>query len=126
MRIFQTKKDILKGKIIEKKWKQSNQKYILALEMFLDRASNIQDEALKNSIINSMLACDKILTDMAEEYFIEIYKVAYKEGKRYKIKKRGYKKDEKRINRCSCGSCSRWDWSWRISDIPETGRAESI
>ena len=58
MRIFQTKKDILKGKIIEKKWKQSNQKYILALEMFLDRASNIQDEALKNSIINSMLACD--------------------------------------------------------------------
>ena len=37
MRIFQTKKDILKGKIIEKKWKQSNQKYILALEMFLDR-----------------------------------------------------------------------------------------
>ena len=35
-----------------------------------------------------------------------------------KIKKRGYKKDEKRINRCSCGSCSRWDWSWRISDIP--------
>ena len=94
MRIFQTKKDILKGKIIEKKWKQSNQKYILALEMFLDRASNIQDEALKNSIINSMLACDKILTDMAEEYFIEIYKVAYKEGKRYKIKKRGYNKSK--------------------------------
>ncbi len=28
MRIFQTKKDILKGKIIEKKWKQSNQKNI--------------------------------------------------------------------------------------------------
>lgn len=96
MRIFQTKKDILKGKIIEKKWKQSNQKYILALEMFLDRASNIKDEALKNSIINSMLACDKILTDMAEEYFIEIYKVAYKEGKRYKIKKRGYNKRNKK------------------------------
>ena len=96
MRIFQTKKDILKGKIIEKKWKQSNQKYILALEMFLDRASNIQDEALKNSIINSMLACDKILTDMAEEYFIEIYKVAYKEGKRYKIKKREYNKRNKK------------------------------
>ena len=27
-------------------------------------------------------------------YFIEIYKVAYKEGKRYKIKKRGYNKSK--------------------------------
>lgn len=63
-------------------WKVRNKKYLNAIEKFLDRASNIKDEELRNSMINNMLLCDKILTSTAKDMFVEYYKSGYKDGKR--------------------------------------------
>lgn len=86
--MFETKEQFLKRKGIGEKWKQNNQKYIAALEMFLDRASNIKDEDLKESVIGNMLICDQILTDTAEEQFVTIYKKAYREGRKNNLLKK--------------------------------------
>lgn len=48
-------------------WKEKNKVYLNAMEMFLDKASNIENESLKEEIINSVLRCDKILTEIAME-----------------------------------------------------------
>ena len=48
-------------------WKEKNQKYLLELQKFLDKAENINDIELKQSIINQMLKCDKVLTELAEK-----------------------------------------------------------
>ena len=74
MKILVNKKNNPNEKIIEQSWKNSNQNYILALEKFLDRASNIKEEELRNSIINNMLACDRILTEISEEEFRKIHR----------------------------------------------------
>jgi len=50
-----------------RKWKEKDQKYLFELQKFLDKAENIKDEGLKQSIISQMLRCDKILTELAEE-----------------------------------------------------------
>lgn len=50
-----------------KDWKIKNEKYLFELQKFLDKAENIEDDELKQSIINQMLRCDKILTELAEE-----------------------------------------------------------
>ncbi len=47
------------------KWKEENEKYLNALQVFLDKAENIEQEELKKEIINQMLKCDKILTELA-------------------------------------------------------------
>lgn len=49
------------------RWKEENKKYLNAVQKFLDKADNIKEEKLKNEIINQMLKCDKILTDLAIE-----------------------------------------------------------
>ena len=48
-------------------WKMKNKEYLLELQRFLDKADNIENEELKNDIIEQMLKCDKILTKIAEE-----------------------------------------------------------
>lgn len=63
-------------------WKNENKRYLRAVEKFLDRASNIKDEELRNSMISNMLVCDEILTDIAKDMFAECYKNGYKDGKR--------------------------------------------
>lgn len=72
-------------KLIEKtgeNWKNENKNYLSAIEKFLDRASNIKDEELRNSMINNMLLCDKVLTELAKDMFAECYKNGYKDGQR--------------------------------------------
>ena len=84
MKMITMSKSFLKKKEIGEKWKENNEEYIRALEKFLDRASNIQDEELRESVINNMLVCDSILTRISEEKFEEVYNKAYKEGKKNK------------------------------------------
>ena len=69
----------------EENWKNKNKKYLTAIQQFLDRASNIKDEELRNSMINNMLLCDEILTNIAKDMFMEYYENGYKDGKRYKL-----------------------------------------
>lgn len=46
-------------------WKEKNKVYLNAIEIFLDKASNIENENLKKEIVGSALRCDKILTEIA-------------------------------------------------------------
>ncbi len=46
-------------------WKEKNKKYLNDIQAFLDKAENIENEGLKADIINQMLKCDKILTELA-------------------------------------------------------------
>ena len=69
----------------EENWKNKNKKYLNAIQKFLDRASNIKDEELRNSMINNMLLCDEILTDIAKDMFLEYYRNGYKDGRKYKL-----------------------------------------
>ena len=63
------------------KWKQSDEKYIFELQKFLDRASNIEDNELKNSLIFQMLKCDSALTKLAEKMFKKFYLKGYRKNK---------------------------------------------
>lgn len=84
MKMLTMSKIFLKKKEIGEKWKNENEEYIRAVEKFLDRASNIQDEELRESVINNMLICDRILTKISEDKFKEVYEMAYKDGKKNK------------------------------------------
>lgn len=88
MELFTIQKNFLINDVIGEKWKNSDEKYIKALEKFLDRASNIKDEELRESVINNMLVCDQILTEISEKQFVKLYKKAYKEGKKNKLFKK--------------------------------------
>lgn len=68
-----------KNKHIEQfpKWKSKNKEYMKELQLFLDKAENIENEELKNDIICQMIKCDKILTKIAQE---EIYKTSIKKS----------------------------------------------
>ena len=54
-------------------WKANSQKYLKELQMFLDKAENIQNEELRKEIIFQMLKCDNELTLLAEEMFNKYY-----------------------------------------------------
>jgi len=56
---------------INMEWKDKNKKYLNALQTFLDKAENIENEELRLEIINQVLKCDEILTELAIN---EIYK----------------------------------------------------
>lgn len=64
-----------------KKWKEESKLYLKELQTFLDQAENIQDEILKRNIIYQMLRCDSVLTKLAENRFIDYYKMGYKKAK---------------------------------------------
>jgi len=53
-------------------WKEKDKKYLYELQKFLDKAENIENQELKNSIIIQMLKCDKRLTELAEEMINQI------------------------------------------------------
>jgi len=82
MIIFSRKKNKRIKNNIGENWKNKNKKYIKSLESFLDIASNIKDEELKNRMINNMLNCDKILTELATDMFVECYNNGFKDAKR--------------------------------------------
>lgn len=48
-------------------WKNLNKEYLFELQKFLDLADNIENEKLRQEIINQMLKCDKCLTNIAEK-----------------------------------------------------------
>ncbi|MEI3395783.1 MAG: hypothetical protein V8R82_08930 [Clostridia bacterium] len=48
-------------------WKNLNKEYLFELQKFLDLADNIDNEKLRQEIINQMLKCDKCLTNIAEK-----------------------------------------------------------
>ena len=58
---------------VDREWKEKNQEYIMELERFLDRTDSIKDEQLRREIIARMLICDKVLTELAEQKFLEKY-----------------------------------------------------
>ena len=60
-------------KIENENWKANSPKYLKELQMFLDKAENIQNEELRKDIIFQMLKCDKELTILAEEMFNKCY-----------------------------------------------------
>lgn len=66
---------------VDREWKEKNQEYIRELEHFLDRTDSIKDEKLREEIIARMLICDKVLTEIAEQKFLEKYDEGYKKGK---------------------------------------------
>ena len=84
MKLFFKSKN--KSNEVEENWKNKNKKYLEAIQKFLDRASNIKDEELRNSMINNMLLCDEILTNLAIDMFGKSYKNGFRDGKKYKIK----------------------------------------
>lgn len=55
----------------EKAWKSSNARYISEMQKFIDITSNVQDEKLKMEIIYQMNKCEKIITEIAEEFMKE-------------------------------------------------------
>ena len=63
-----------KGKQIQQfpEWKRENKEYLKELQIFLDKADNIENEELKNDIICQMLKCDKVLTKIALEKIEEV------------------------------------------------------
>lgn len=82
MVIWNSKK-IEKNKIknINRKWKEENKQYLDELQRFFDRADNIKDIDLKQSIINQMMICDEILTKIAENKFEDFYREGYEKAK---------------------------------------------
>lgn len=54
---------------IDKNWKSKSEAYLNAIQKFLDKAENIENEELKEEIIIQMLKCDQELTKLAEEEF---------------------------------------------------------
>ncbi len=69
------------NKFENKNWKDRNKLYLKELQIFLDKAENIEDEILKKSIIYQMLRCDNILTSLAENKFMDCYKMGYNKAK---------------------------------------------
>lgn len=72
---------MLKKSKRNKKWKEKNKMYLKELQSFFDQADNIQDEILKRNIIFQMLRCDSVLTELAENKFVDCYRLGYKKAK---------------------------------------------
>ena len=66
---------------IDRKWKEGNKLYLKELQIFLDRVDNIEDCELRRSITNQMLICDNVLTEIAEDMFMNFYDEGYKSSK---------------------------------------------
>ena len=63
-------------------WKEKDKNYLKELQIFFDRADNVADDELKNSIIRQMLRCDNALTEVSENMFIKYYEKGYNEAKK--------------------------------------------
>lgn len=48
-------------------WKMKNKEYLVELQRFLDKVDNVENEELKNDIIQQMLKCDRVITKIAQE-----------------------------------------------------------
>ena len=66
---------------IDRKWKEGNKLYLRELQRFLDRVDSIEDCELGRSVTNQMMICDKVLTEIAEDMFMNFYDEGYKSAK---------------------------------------------
>lgn len=66
----------------DKEWKEKNKLYLREVQSFLDKVDNISDENLRQKIVSQMLRCDKVLTEIAENRFMEFYELGYKNAKK--------------------------------------------
>ena len=66
---------------IDRSWKEKNKKYLKELQIFFDKADNIVDQDLRQSIISQMLICDKTVTDLAENMFKSFYQKGINDSK---------------------------------------------
>lgn len=73
-----------KEKAPDNSWKEKNKAYLRQLQKFLDVADNIEREDLRKSVINEMLKCDMILTQLAQR---EIQMVLEEKNKNIKKNK---------------------------------------
>ena len=64
-----------------RQWKEKNEKYLEEIQLFFDIVDRIEDAHLKQKIISQMLYCDKVLTEIAEEMFLNYYQRGYQEAK---------------------------------------------
>ena len=83
---FKFKKKLTKDISIEelrknRKWKEENKKYLLELQRFFDKVDNVLDRDLRDSIVSQMLRCDNVLTEIAEQKFIEYYEEGIEKSK---------------------------------------------
>ena len=69
------------NKEINFNWKRRSSKYLLELEAFLDKTSQIKDEKLQKEIVCQMLKCDRELSLLAEKIFDEKYNEGINFGK---------------------------------------------
>lgn len=53
-----------------KDWKNKDEKYLFELQKFLDLTENIKNEELRKEIVAQMLKCDKRITQLVEEIFM--------------------------------------------------------
>ena len=51
-------------------WKNKDKKYLFELQKFLDLTENIKNEELRKEIVAQMLKCDKRITQLAAEIFM--------------------------------------------------------
>ena len=54
----------------ESQWKNQDEIYLFELQKFLDLTENIKNEELRKEIVAQMLKCDKRITQLAEEIFM--------------------------------------------------------
>lgn len=57
----------------DRSWKEENKRYLQELQKFLDTVDKIADRELRTSITNQMMICDNVLTEIAEDMFINCY-----------------------------------------------------
>lgn len=74
-----TKENSIKN--IDRSWKEKNKLYLRELQRLLDRVDNIEDYELRRSVTNQMMICDKVLTEIAEDMFINFYNEGYRNAK---------------------------------------------
>ena len=55
-------------------WKLNNKEYLREIQIFLDKADNIENEKLKEDIVFQMLKCDKVITKLAQDEIEKMYK----------------------------------------------------
>ncbi len=75
------KKECKMNIVDDRTWKEKNKLYLKELQRFFDRVDSISDINLKRSILNQMLICDKVLTEIAEDMFLKFYSDGYKNAK---------------------------------------------
>lgn len=70
----------MQQKNLDLSWKTQNDTYLCEIQKFLDKVDNIENEALKQDIINQMLRCDYVLTNLSQNMFDFYYKKGLSEN----------------------------------------------